>query len=703
MRARPGQPAPLGAIWDGHGVNFALFSAHATRVDLCLFDSRESHVESHRVRMSERTDQVWHCYLPDARPGQLYGYRVDGPYDPPNGHRFNATKLLFDPYTTQVGRAPGWHDALCDEPRRGEGRGGPDRRDTARWAPLSMVTDREFDWGGDQPPLTRWADTVIYELNVKGFTWRHPDIPDPLRGTYLGLASEPVLRHLRALGVTAVELLPVHQHVSEQALLDRGMVNYWGYNSLGFLAPDVRYATAPETSVREFKTMVRQCHAAGLEVILDVVYNHTAEGGSHGPTLSWRGLDNATYYRLQPDNLAAYHDVTGCGNTLDVREPRVLQLVMDSLRYWVQEMHVDGFRFDLASTLARGRSGVDMRGGFFAMIRQDPALSAVKLIAEPWDLGHDGYQVGRFPAPFREWNDKYRDTARRFWRGDEGQAKELATRLAGSSDLYASGGRRPTASVNFLTAHDGFTLADLVSYSHKHNEANGEDNRDGGDDTGSWNCGAEGPTDDPEVTALRARMRRSLLATLVVSQGVPMLSAGDEMGRSQGGNNNAYCQDNETSWVDWGRTPDVERFLTFVRELMAFRMAHPTLRRRRFLRGGGLGHGRRRDLAWLDPTGGEMTDEAWHSPFVRCLGMRLDGDAVDEVNDEGQPLRDDTVLVLFNAAREPVDFSLPDAGSAGSWHLVFDTADETVGRRDVIGRYRLRDHTVAILFAGGQR
>ena len=699
MRTRPGRPCPLGATWDGHGVNFSLFSGHATAVELCLFDRRDATVETHRITMPEQTEQVWHGYFPDIRPGQLYGYRVAGPYDPTAGHRFNPAKLLLDPYATQIGRSLIWHDALCDEPLRNGGHGTPDSRDTAPWAPLGVVADPAFDWGADRPPRTPWSETVIYELHVKGFTWRHPEVPEHLRGTYRGLASAPMLHHLQALGVTAVELLPVHQHAPERALVDRGMTNYWGYNSLGFLAPDIRYATSADTAVLEFKTMVRRLHAAGLEVILDVVYNHTAEGDRHGPTLSWRGLDNAAYYRLRPDDPGTYLDYTGCGNTLDMRHPRVLQLVMDSLRYWVRDMHVDGFRFDLASALACERSTVDMGGGFLDILRQDPVLSQVKLIAEPWDLGRGGYQVGRFPAPFREWNDQFRNTVRRFWRGDGGQVTALATRLAGSSDLYAAGGRSPTASVNFLTAHDGFTLADLVSYRHKHNDDNGEANRDGANDNRSWNCGVEGPSDDPEVRALRARMRRSLLATLAVSQGVPMLCAGDETGRTQSGNNNAYCQDNETSWIDWRLSPDAERFLAFVREVVAFRGKHPVLRQPHFLRGARIGAAAK-DLAWFDPAGGEMTDVSWYAEVGRCVGMRLDADAMDtdDVDAQGRQVLDDTVLVLFNAGRNPVDFSLPEPAGGRSWRLVFDTADEKVVRRVVNeGSYPLRDRTVAVL------
>ena len=699
MRTRPGRPCPLGATWDGHGVNFSLFSGHAAAVELCLFDRRDATVETHRITMPEQTEQVWHGYFPDIRPGQLYGYRVAGPYDPTAGHRFNPAKLLLDPYATQIGRSLIWHDALCDEPLRNGGHGTPDSRDTAPWAPLGVVADPAFDWGADRPPRTPWSETVIYELHVKGFTWRHPEVPDHLRGTYRGLASAPMLHYLQALGVTAVELLPVHQHAPERALVDRGMTNYWGYNSLGFLAPDIRYATSADTAVLEFKTMVRRLHAAGLEVILDVVYNHTAEGDRHGPTLSWRGLDNAAYYRLRPDDPGTYLDYTGCGNTLDMRHPRVLQLVMDSLRYWVRDMHVDGFRFDLASALARERPTVDMGGGFLDILRQDPVLSQVKLIAEPWDLGRGGYQVGRFPAPFREWNDQFRNTVRRFWRGDGGQVTALATRLAGSSDLYAAGGRSPTASVNFLTAHDGFTLADLVSYRHKHNDDNGEANRDGANDNRSWNCGVEGPSDDPEVRALRARMRRSLLATLAVSQGVPMLCAGDETGRTQSGSNNAYCQDNETSWIDWRLSPDAECFLAFVREVVAFRGKHPVLRQPHFLRGARIGAAAK-DLAWFDPAGGEMTDVSWHAEVGRCVGMRLDADAMDtdDVDAQGRQVLDDTVLVLFNAGRNPVDFSLPEPAGGRSWRLVFDTADEKVVRRVVNeGSYPLRDRTVAVL------
>ena len=554
--------------------------------------------------------------------------------------------------------------------------------------------------GDDRPPRTPWPETLIYELHVKGFTWRHPEVPNDLRGTYRGLASAPVLRHLQALGVTAVELLPVHQHVTERALVDRGMPNYWGYNSLGFLAPDIRYATSADTAVREFKTMVRRLHAAGLEVILDVVYTHTAEGDHHGPTVSWRGIDNAAYYRLRPDDPGRYLDYTGCGNTLDMRHPHVLRLVMDSLRYWVRDMHVDGFRFDLASALVRGRSQadkVDMGSGFVDILRQDPVLSQVKLIVEPWDLGRGGYQAGRFPAPFREWNDQFRNTVRRLWRGDRGQVAALATRLAGSSDLYAAGGRSPTASVNFLTAHDGFTLADLVSYRCKHNDDNGEANRDGADDNRSWNCGVEGPSDDPDVRALRARMRRSLLATLALSQGVPMLCAGDETGRTESGNNNAYCQDNETSWIDWRLSPDAERFLAFVREVVAFRGKRPVLRQPHFLRGGRIGEAAK-DLSWFDPAGGEMADVSWHAAVGRCVGMRLDAGAMDldDVDAQGRQILDDTVL--FNAGRTTVDFTLPEPAAGGSWRLAFDTADERVVQRVVNeGSYPLRDRTVAVL------
>src|SRR4051812_21771754 len=554
MRVWPGRPSPLGATWDGRGVNFALYSENATKVELCLFNEVTDKKEATRIEMPEHTDMVGHVYLPDARPGQVYGYRVDGPYDPEHGHRFNNRKLLLDPYAKAIGRMPNWTNALHgyiigDK----EADLSFDKQDSAPDAPLGCVIDEAFTWGDDRPPKTPSHRTLIYEMHVKGFTKLNEEIPEEFRGTYAGLSSEPAVRYLRELGVTAVELLPIHTHADDRTLLDKGLVNYWGYNTLSFFAPEPRYASAqyPAEAIQEFKTMVRNLHDAGIEVILDVVYNHTAEGNQLGPTVSFRGIDNASYYRLSPENPRYYMDFTGCGNTLHMNNPRVLQFIMDSLRYWVISMHIDGFRFDLASTLARELHDVDKLGAFFDIIHQDPVLSQVKLIAEPWDLGEGGYQVGNFPVLWAEWNGVYRDNVRSFWRGDPGQLDDLAFRLTGSSDLYERGGRRPYASVNFVTAHDGFTLRDLVSYNEKHNEANKEGNRDGHDHNISWNCSVEGETDDAEVNALRARQQRNFLATLLLSQGVPMLVAGDESGRTQHGNNNAWCQDNELSWINW--------------------------------------------------------------------------------------------------------------------------------------------------------
>jgi glycogen operon protein len=700
LRVWPGSPYPLGATWDGIGVNFALFSEHATRVELCLFDSPESEVESVTIPLPEQTDMVWHGYVPGLAPGQLYGYRVHGPYEPDRGHRFNPHKLLLDPYAKALGRRTTAHDALF-----GFIVGQPDTtfdtRDSAPWAPLAAVADTAFTWGDDRPPRVPWHETIIYEMHVKGFTRLNPRIPEHLRGTYLGLASEPALRHLIELGVTAVELMPVHHHYDEGHLTARGLTNYWGYNTLSYFSPDLRYSSAriPLDVVREFKMMVRALHAAGLEVILDVVYNHTAEGNHFGPTLSLRGIDNRSYYRLEPDNLRFYQDFTGCGNTLNVRSPRVLQLIMDSLRYWVQEMHVDGFRFDLASALARELHQVDKLGAFFDIIHQDPVLSQVKLIAEPWDLGEGGYQVGNFPTKWTEWNGQYRDTVRRFWRGDAGVVSELATRLSGSSDLYEQSGRRPYASVNFITSHDGFTLADLVSYERKHNEANGEDNRDGENHNLSWNCGVEGDTTDPRILALRARQRRNLLATLFLSIGVPMLSGGDEMCRTQRGNNNAYCQDNEISWTPWALTAEQKAMLEFTRRLIALRKEQPVLQRRKFLQGRGIRGADVLDITWLDPSGRAMTDEAWNSPDVRCLGVRLNGDAIDESDERGERIVGDTLVVLMNAGPEDVSFVLPATAARECWLLLVDTADPWHPPRTCpgTGTFPLRSHSLAVL------
>jgi glycogen operon protein len=567
-----------------------------------------------------------------------------------------------------------------------------------------VVVDQAFTWGGDQLLRTPWDRTVIYEVHVHGFTARHPDVPKNLRGTYAGLATPEVIEHLQHVGVTAVELLPVHHFVRDKHLVDRGLTNYWGYNSIGFFAPDIRYAASPERAhhVWEFKTMVKALHNAGIEVILDVVYNHTGEGNHLGPTLSFRGIDNASYYRLVPDHPRFYQDYTGCGNTLNVRHPRVLQLIMDSLRYWVLEMHVDGFRFDLASTLARELHDVDRLSAFFDIIHQDPVLSQVKLIAEPWDLGEGGYQVGNFPAGWAEWNGRYRDAIRRYWKGDGGQVAELAYRLSGSSDLYEGGGRRPHASINFVTAHDGFTLHDLVSYNHKHNEANGEDNRDGTDDNLSWNCGVEGPTNKPSIAALRERQKRNMLATLLLSQGVPMLCSGDEIGRTQGGNNNAYCQDNEISWVDWTLSKPQQALLTFTKGLIALRQKHPVFRRRRFFQGRRIRGMEVKDLYWLRPDGKEMTDEDWAQGYVRCLGVRLAGDAMEEKDAKGRPLLDETFLVLLNAHHEPRPFTLPAHKRGVRWQPVFDTASyDTNGKPVTLFRggdqYDLEARSLAVL------
>ncbi|MCL4811903.1 MAG: glycogen debranching protein GlgX [Vicinamibacteraceae bacterium] len=708
MRVWPGQPFPLGATWDGVGVNFALFSEHATGVDLCLFDSPYAAREAARVRLTERTDQVWHGYLPDIRPGQLYGFRVEGPYAPAEGHRFNPAKLLLDPYAKSVGRMVRWHDSMFGfVVGHAQADLSKDDRDSAPYAPLAAVVDPAFTWGDDRPPRTPWHETVIYEAHVRGFTKLHPEVPDELRGTYLGLVSEPALAHLKSLGVTAVELMPVHHHVDEHHLVERKLTNYWGYNTLAYFAPDLRYSVSrnPIESVREFKMMVRALHAAGLEVILDVVYNHTAEGSHLGPTLSLRGIDNAAYYRLSPNNKRLYEDFTGCGNTLNMRSPRVLQLIMDSLRYWVLEMHVDGFRFDLASALARELYAVDKLGSFFDIIHQDPVLSRVKLIAEPWDLGEGGYQVGNFPVGWTEWNGRYRDCVRRFWRGDGGQVSELATRLAGSSDLYEQSGRRPYASINFVTAHDGFTLVDLVSYAQKHNEANGEQNRDGENHNLSFNFGVEGPTADADILEARERQRRNLVATLLLSQGVPMLLSGDELGLTHRGNNNPYCQDSDLNWLSWTLDARGQQFLEFVRTLIAFRKRHPVLRRRRFFQGRQIRGAGVKDLAWFDPSGAEMTDEKWFSPHVRCLAVRLSGDAIDETDARGRRVVDDTLLILLNAQDTRAPFVLPPTLADERWVIMIDTAHVPREHRRLLGgdQYPLEARSLAVLRLGRYR
>jgi len=627
-----GRPHPLGATWDGAGVNFALFSKNAQRVELCLFDPRGRR-EIERVELRERTDFVWHGYLPDARPGLLYGYRVQGPQDGP--HRFDPSKLLLDPYARLIVGKIGAGLGRC------------------------RVVDSAFTWGDDRPPRTPWQDSVIYELHVKGFTQRHPEVPEQLRGTYAGLATAPVIEYFKKLGITAIELLPVHAFVDERRLAQNGLRNYWGYNSIGFFSPEMRYSATG--TLGEFKSMVKTLHAAGIEVILDVVYNHTAEGDPSGPTLAFRGLDNSIYYRLDPGNPRRYLNVTGTGNSLNTSHRVVLALVMDSLRYWVEEMHVDGFRFDLASTLARSAAhAFDRNGAFLSAIRQDPVLSRVKLIAEPWDLGEGGYQLGNFPPGWSEWNDKYRDAVRDFWRSRDGVVGALASRLTGSSDIFQRAGRSPTASVNFATSHDGFTLEDLVSYERKRNEANLEGNRDGADDSRSWNCGVEGPSDDAEVRKLRDRQKRNFLATLFFSQGVPMLTAGDELGRTQKGNNNAYCQDNELSWLDWESVD--ARLLEFVRTLIAMRRRHPAFRRRTYPKA--------EDVVWLTPGGAPMSEQDWQRPATRALGMLLLGRRLAEHDERGAPIEDDDLLLLVNAAAQAVEFRLP----GGGWHVLLDTA-----------------------------
>ncbi len=710
MRTRPGSPYPLGATWDGSGVNFALFSEHATGVELCLFDGPDGNREVARIPMTECTDQVWHIYLPEARPGQRYGYRVHGPYEPAEGHRFSPAKLLLDPYAKAIDGTIRWSDALfgyqVGHPEADLRR---DDRDSAPGIPKSVVIDPAFTWGEDRPLRIPWNETVIYEVHVKGFTARHPEVPKELRGTYAGLACPPVIDSLRSLGVTAVELLPIHQFVAEKPLVDRGLTNYWGYNSIGFFAPDVRYASsgALGQQVGEFKTMVKTLHAAGIEVILDVVYNHTGEGNHLGPTLCFRGIDNNAYYRLVPDDPRHYMDYTGCGNTLNLMHPRTLQLLMDSLRYWVLEMHVDGFRFDLASALARELHDVDRLGAFFDVIHQDPVISQVKLIAEPWDLGEGGYQVGNFPVLWAEWNDRCRDTVRAYWKGDKGQAASLAYRLTGSSDLYGRGGRRPFASINFVTAHDGFTLHDLVSYNVKHNEANGEGNQDGHDHNLSWNCGVEGPTDDPAVLGLRERQKRNFLATLFLSQGVPMLSGGDEIARTQRGNNNAYCQDNEISWFDWRLDRRRRDLLAFTRYLIDLRRRHPVLRRRQFFYGRRIRGSEVKDLTWLRTDGKEMTEDDWTNPHTRCLGLRLSGDAIEEIDAKGERIVDDTFLILLNAYHEPVGFTLPAHRRGVRWETVLDTRTPEGRRhqRSLKGGevYELEGRSVALLRLGQGR
>ena len=672
----PGKPYPLGATWDGTGVNFAVYSEQATGVELCLYDNR-SREQVERIPIGETTAFTWHCYIPGLQPGQLYGYRVQGPWEPQNGLRFNPNKLLIDPYAQAISGEVDWSAPIF--PYRFGGDDADlnlDDGDSAPGMPKSVVVSPFFDWEQDRAPRIPLSESVIYELHVRGFSMRNPEVPEALRGSYAGLASPPAIKYLKSLGITAVELMPVHQFIDDKSLIDKGLRNYWGYNTLNYFSPESRYSSAGDSGgqVAEFKAMVKALHREGIEVILDVVYNHTAEGNHLGPMLSMRGIDNVTYYKLVPEQPRYYMDYTGTGNSLNVRHPQVLKLIMDSLRYWVTEMHVDGFRFDLAATLARELHDVDRLSAFFDIIHQDPIISQVKLIAEPWDVGTGGYQVGNFPVLWAEWNGKYRDTVRRYWKGDEGQISDLGYRLTGSSDLYQNDGRKPYASINFVTAHDGFTLNDVVSFNDKHNEANGENNNDGATDNGSWNMGVEGPTDDPEIVQARERQKRNFLATLLLSQGVPMICGGDEISRSQGGNNNAYCQDNEISWFDWNLDDAKRALLDFTTRLIELRKKHPNLRRRKFFQDRVVYHSAMRDIAWFRNDGEEMTEEEWNTGWMRSLALLLNGTTLNTMDEMGRPLTDDTFLILLNANHEAVQFKLPEGPNSTGWSLMMNTA-----------------------------
>ena len=698
----PGKAYPLGATYDGTGTNFALFSEAAERVELCLFDADGTQTAC--ITLPEVDGFVWHGFVPTIEPGQRYGYRVHGPYDPSAGYRCNPNKLLLDPYAKAIDGAFDWNQSLF-----GYNFGDPDSRnddDSAASMPKCVVVNPFFDWGVDRPPSHEYADTVIYEAHVKGLTQTHPDIPENIRGTYAAVAHPVIIEHLKALGVNAIELMPVHHFANDSTLIDKGLSNYWGYNTIGFFAPDSKYSSSPNSGgqVQEFKAMVRALHEAGIEVILDVVYNHTAEGNHLGPTLSMRGIDNPAYYRLVDDDKRYYMDYTGTGNSLNVGHPHTLQLIMDSLRYWVTEMHVDGFRFDLASTLAREFYDVDRLSAFFELVQQDPIVSQVKLIAEPWDVGPGGYQVGNFPPQWTEWNGKYRDTVRDYWRGEPATLDEFASRLTGSADLYENTARRPVASINFVVAHDGFTLRDLVSYNEKHNEANGEDNNDGESHNRSWNCGVEGPTDDPEVNALRSRQQRNFLTTLLLSQGVPMIAHGDELGRTQNGNNNVYCQDNELSWIDWDNA-DTE-LIEFTSTVSALRASHPVFRRRRFFsgspvrkRGGGASDGLP-DIAWFAPDGSEMSDEDWESGFAKSIAVYLNGQGIPDLDMRGQRVTDDSFVLFFNAHHEPIEFVLPEEQFGTAWEPVIDTAaadDDEATNHDAAAKVSVDARSVLVL------
>ena len=685
FRVLPGRPHPLGATWDGHGVNFAVFSEHAESVDLCFFDRSDPKKEIERIRVREQTAHVWHCYIPGVRPGQLYGYRVLGPFEPERGFRFNSSKLLIDPYAKAVAGEVDWNAPVFSYKMGDPGRDLTlDDQDDAWGKPKAVVVDTYFDWDGDRAPRVPWNNSVIYEVHVKGFTMQHPDVPEEDRGRYSAIACPVIIDYLKSLGVTAVELLPVHDFLHDKFLLDKGLRNYWGYNTTSFFAPYAGYSIGDRgEQVADFKNMVKALHAAGIEVILDVVYNHTSEGSELGPTLNFRGFDNTAYYRLVHEQPRYYMNYTGTGNTFNSRHPQVLKLIMDSLRYWVQEMHVDGFRFDLASALAREMHSVDRLGSFFDIIHQDPVLSTVKLIAEPWDVGPGGYQVGNFPVLWAEWNDRYRDTVRKFWRGDEDQMAELGWRLTGSSDLYQEDGRNPYSSINYVVSHDGFTLHDVVSYDHKHNEANGEGNRDGHENNLSHNYGHEGEVDNPDIRRVREQQQRNFLATLLFSQGVPMLCGGDEIGRTQRGNNNAYCQDNEISWYNWNLTESQHQLFDFVCRVIALRRKHPALRRRKFFRGRKIRGADVKDITWLRSDGHEMTDAEWDAAWVRSIGLRMDNHNLGEMDASGRLLSDDDLFLILNAHHEGVHFTIPLWDSEDPWEVELDTSN--VDRAETVG------------------
>lgn len=683
----PGEPYPLGATWDGEGVNFAVFAENAAGMDLCLFDTLESKNEEERIRLNEVSHHVWHAYIPGLKPGQLYGYRAHGAYEPLNGLRYNPNKLLIDPYAKAISSPVRWNDSLF-----GYIMGHPDEdlsfseTDSAPFAPRSVVIDPVFNWEDDKPPKIPYHKTIIYETHIKGFTKTHPDIPEDIRGTYAAISHPVTINYLKSLGISAVELMPVHHFIHDKVLIDKGLTNYWGYNTIGYFAPDIRYSSTGTTGgqVYEFKQMVKELHKAKIEVILDVVYNHTAEGNHLGPTLSFRGYDNSSYYRLT-DNKRYYMDYTGTGNTLNARMPAVLRLIMDSLRYWILDMHVDGFRFDLAATLARELHEVDRLSAFFDIIHQDPVISQVKLIAEPWDIGEGGYQVGKFPLGWAEWNGKYRDCIRDYWRGADSMLAEFAERFTGSSDLYRADYRRPTASVNFVTAHDGFTLHDLVSYNQKHNEANGENNNDGESHNRSWNCGIEGPTLDPEINNLRSKQKRNFLTTLMLSQGVPMLVSGDEIGNTQKGNNNAYCQDNEISWLDWIHADN--ELLAFTQKLIHFRKKHPNFRRRLWFRGVPIKGAGIEDIAWFLPGGFEMSEENWSHDYAKSLAIFMNGEGIRTVGPKGERTVDNSFYLMFNAHYEGLDFKLPRRKYGYKWLKVIDTHENLFTDEGEIFKY----------------